>query len=264
MNNPLKLFFLIFHLVPSLTSSVNNYSQPLPETELQMGQNASEFAKREDPIYLRSGFGITGLTSSKSVPGLIAQRHCTLGFPVVKYGHYKGFLISRSCASSDIFVGDTKVGEVGAPGSFIPEKGLDYIFVDVYPEYWSKKVSQKITYSQCDSSDKGTDMLIPLLPTPHKFRPSSLGAEVCTYGGASGYVCGEIVKFDNTITIRSPIDEKDTEFSGATKVKMNKPYSIGDLGAPVYISAQVPNSTQMIASPVGQVVEAIGEKEQNI
>jgi len=39
------------------------------------------------------------------------------------------------------------------------------------------------------------------------------------------------------------------------KVKMNKPYHSGDLGAPVYITLQVPGSTQMIASPVGQVVE---------
>ena len=42
-------------------------------------------------------------------------------------------------------------------------------------------------------------------------------------------------------------------------MQMEKPYSFGDLGAPVYISLQVPDSDQFVASPVGQVVEAVGE-----
>lgn len=46
---------------------------------------------------------------------------------------------------------------------------------------------------------------------------------------------------------------------------MNKPYSPGDLGAPVYIPLQIPNSTRLVASPVGQVVENVGNNsEENI
>jgi len=39
---------------------------------------------------------------------------------------------------------------------------------------------------------------------------------------------------------------------------MNKAYSDGNLGAPVYITLQIPNSKQFVASPVGQVVEIYG------
>ena len=46
---------------------------------------------------------------------------------------------------------------------------------------------------------------------------------------------------------------------------MEKPYSFGDLGAPVYIPLSVPYSDQFVASPVGQVVEAVGNSsEKNI
>jgi hypothetical protein len=72
------------------------------------------------------------------------------------------------------------------------------------------------------------------------------------------------VKFDDTITVRSPLDDKDVQFSPVVKVQMEKPYSRGDLGAPVYISIQVPDSDQSVASPVGQVVETVGGEGKNV
>jgi hypothetical protein len=60
MNNLLKIF-LIFNLVPSLTSSVNNFSQPLPETELEIGQNSSEIVERQEPISLYGGTTVQGI-----------------------------------------------------------------------------------------------------------------------------------------------------------------------------------------------------------
>ena len=70
-------------------------------------------------------------------------------------------------------------------------------------------------------------------------------------------VSGEILETGVTITIERPgsCGTESEEFHDVVKVKMNKNYLQGDLGAPVYITLQVPGSTQMIASPVGQVVE---------
>jgi|SRR6185312_1707593 len=261
MNNPFKLIFLIINLLPSVAP--NNFSQPFPETELQMGQNASQIDKRDSKLIIHGGMEVDGITVSKSLPGLTSQRPCTLGFPVVKYDKYFGFLTSYACANSDVFVEETEVGKAEAPGAFIPERGLDYTFVRIYPEYWSDEISQKITHSQCGKDGKGIDEFIPLMPTPSQ-PPFYGGFTVCAYGAGSGYVCGEVVKIVDTVKVRSPIDQEDYQFSGATKVKMNKPYSNVDLGAPVYIPLQIPDSEQMIASPVGQVIEVVGEQEQNI
>jgi len=60
MNNLLKIF-LIFNLVSSTASSVNNYSIPLPEVELTMKQNSSEVVKRDEPITLLGGTTIQGV-----------------------------------------------------------------------------------------------------------------------------------------------------------------------------------------------------------
>lgn len=100
-------------------------------------------------------------------------------------------------------------------------------------------------------------MLIPLLPTPNQDQ-LPLKTNVCAYGGASGYVCGEIVDFDATITTY------DTQFHPVTKVSMNKPCLEGDMGAPVYIPINVPNSKQIVASAVGQVIRDKKDSETNM
>jgi len=100
-------------------------------------------------------------------------------------------------------------------------------------------------------------VLIPLLPTPNQ-EQLPLKTNVCAYGGASGYVCGEIVDFDATITVIG------LQFHPVTKVSMNKPCLEGDEGAPVYIPFNVPNSKQMVASPVGQVIRDEKNSEINM
>jgi hypothetical protein len=118
MNNSLKLIFLIFNLVPSLTSSVNNFSQPLPETELKIGQNVSELVERDSRLLLHGGMKITGFTFSDSYHQ-DCQRPCTLSFPVFeKHSNKKGFLTSANCANTNILVGDTKVGVAMQPFKF--------------------------------------------------------------------------------------------------------------------------------------------------
>src|SRR5689334_17811254 len=92
MNNPLKLFFLIFNLVSSLTSSVNNFSQSLSETELKIGQNASQIVERDGAITLVGGTLVVEIIPGKGEP---QQKECTLSFPVVReQDGKKGFLIS--------------------------------------------------------------------------------------------------------------------------------------------------------------------------
>ena len=100
-------------------------------------------------------------------------------------------------------------------------------------------------------------MSIPIIPTPD---PDQLPLKytVCAYGGASGYVCGEIADFDATITVNNE------PFHPVTKVFMNKPCLEGDAGAPVYIPVDDPNSKQIIASPVGQVVRDEKDSEVNM
>jgi len=112
-------------------------------------------------------------------------------------------------------------------------------------------------------------VLIPLLPTPNQ-EQLPLKTNVCAYGGASGYVCGEIADFEATITVNNE------PFHPVTKVFMNKPCLEGDMGAPVYVTTNiiynevkdsiinVSASKELYASPVGQVVEAVGAStEQN-
>src|SRR6185437_8558848 len=144
MNNPLKLFFLIFNLVPSLTSSVNNFSQSLSESELQMGQNASQIVERGKSIIAHGAYGVNGVSFVKNVP---FQRKCTLSFPVIEEHRIKGFLTSMACVTNNVFVGDTEIGEVQPPYNFDKERGLDYAFVKVYFEFWSDDTSNKISYS---------------------------------------------------------------------------------------------------------------------
>jgi hypothetical protein len=128
--------------------------------------------------------------------------------------------------------------------------------------------SNQIIYSHCAKSGKGivdVDELLPIIPTPN---PSlSVGDKVYAHGGASGMVNGEVLATGVNIIVDRPgsCGKEHSQLVDVVKVKMNKNYLQGDLGAPVYISLQVPNSKQMIASPVGQVVEAVDKSaEQNI
>lgn len=109
--NLFKSIFLIIALIPSATST-NNYSLPLPETDLKMGQNSSELAEREEPTYFHGGFGVTKISVDKGE--LPCQRSCTLSFPVYTSYSVLGFLTSGVCTGGgDIFVNDTKVGSSG-------------------------------------------------------------------------------------------------------------------------------------------------------
>jgi len=118
--------------------------------------------------------------------------------------------------------------------------------------------SNQIIYSHCAKSGRGiveVDELLPIIPTPN---PSlSVGDKVYAHGGARGMVNGEVLATGVTITVTRPgsCGKESAELHEVVKVKMNKSYYSGDLGAPVYIPLQIPGSTQMIASPVGQVVE---------
>jgi len=134
MNNLLKIF-LIFNLFSAVAPSANNYSVPLSENELTVGQNVSEIGedgrrKLYFP-YLHSGMKVTGITLGK---GELYQRDCTLSFPV-SYNNDKGFLISNVCATGSIFLGDTQVGHVVSAYGFNPVLGLEYAFVSVYDDY---------------------------------------------------------------------------------------------------------------------------------
>ena len=101
-------------------------------------------------------------------------------------------------------------------------------------------------------------MSIPLLSTPNQDQ-LPLKTTVCAYGGASGYVCGEIVDFDATITSYGSIP-----FHSVIKVSTNKPCLEGDAGAPVYIPTNVPNSKQIVANAVGQVIRDDKDSEVNM
>jgi hypothetical protein len=263
MNNLFKIF-LIFNLFSSVAPT-NDYSVPLPETELKMGQNSSEVIEGgRRKLYiprLHGGMKVTGFTPGAR--GELYERDCTLSFPV-SLNNDKGFLTSYVCATSSVFVGDTQVGHVSAAYNFKPELGLEYAFVSVYDEFWS----EKIAYDQCVQTDRGIvdiDGFIPVFPVPSQLPHPNF--TVCAYGGKSELACGEIVEFGVTITVHVPGScEKETaQFFNVTKVQMNKNYLSGDLGAPVYIPLQIPDSIQFIAGPVGQVVENVeGPAEQNI
>jgi len=78
---------------------------------------------------------------------------------------------------------------------------------------------------------------------------------------------GEVLETGVTITVYRPnsCEEEKEQFHDVVKVKMDKPYFDGDLGSPVYVPFKLPNSEQLFASPVGQVVEALDiSTERNI
>src|SRR6185312_5672454 len=269
MNNSLKLFFLIFKLLPSLASSVNNFSQPLSETALQMAQNASELVERDGPrpIIVYGGMSVTGFSRQ------ICQKSCTLSFPVFnKNNGLKRFLTSHICVSQSV-VSDSddeqiiKLGHVEGGFVYKPKNGLEYSVVEIYPNFWSDD-SYRIPFSTIDfvaGNNNGlVDGTLPILPTPN--RPLSVGSKVYIYGGTSRMVDGEVLATGVTITVHRPdsCETESEEFRDVVKVKMNKPYFNGDLGSPVYVPFKLPNSEQLFASPVGQVVEAVGAStEQN-
>ena len=190
----------------------------------------------------------------------LCQRPCSLSFPVT-LNNDKGYLTSFICAVSSVFVTEPRsvqVGHVEGAYNFKPELGLEYAFVSVYSPYFSDDISHKVDYSHCAKSGRGivdVDEPLPIIPTPS--QPLSVGDKVYAHGGSSGMVIGEVLATGVTITVDRPgsCGKETAKLHNVVKVKMNKSYYSGDLGAPVYLTLQVPDSTQMIASPVGQVVE---------
>jgi len=268
MNNPLKLIFIIFNLIPAIAP--NNFSQPLSETELQMGQNVSEVVERDGArqIVVYGGMSITGFSRQ------ICRKSCTLGFPIShKKSGSKKFLTSFICAAQSVLSDSDderiiKLGHVEGGFDYRPEYGLEYSLVEIYPDFWSDD-SYRIPFSAIDSvagNNNGlVDTPLPILPTLN--RPLSVGDKVYAYGGTSRMVNGKVLATGITITVHRPnsCEEETEQFHDVVKVEMNKPYFEGDLGSPVYIPFKLPNSDQLFASPVGQVVEAIGAStEQNI
>jgi hypothetical protein len=220
MNNPLKLFFIIFNLIPSIAP--NNYSVPLSETELKMGQNVSEIVKRDEPISVYGGMKVLGFTPSGRE---LCQRSCTLSFPVL-YNNDKGYLTSLICAESSVFVTEphsVQVGHVQAAYSYKPELGLDYAFVSINSQHFSDTISRKISYSHCAKSGRGIvdiDELLPVIPTPS--QPLSVGDKVYAHGGTSGMVNGVVLATGVTITVDRPAScgTKTEQFHDVVKVKL--------------------------------------------
>jgi|SRR6185312_3660693 len=109
---------------------------------------------------------------------------------------------------------------------------------------------------QCGESNE----LLPILPSTDKTLAPNF--KVCTFGGIhKEMACGKILELDVTIQVPSSVDrtKKFVNFAKVVKVKMNKDYDLGYLGAPVYIPIQVPNSKKFVASPVGQIVETFAQ-----
>jgi len=205
--------------------------------------------EEKESISVYGGMKVQGYSPSGRE---LCQRPCTLSFPV-SLNNNKGFLTSYVCAISSVFVTEphsTHVGQVDIIG-YKPELGLEYSFVRVYSPYLSDDISHKVDYSHCAEIEQ----FLPIIPTPS--QPLSVGDKVHAYGGSDRMVIGEVLETGVTITITKPgsCGKETAELHDVVKVKMNKGYYSGDLGAPVYIPLQVPDSTQMIASPVGQVVE---------
>ena len=214
--------------------------------------------EKKESISVYGGMKVKGYSPSGRE---LCQRPCTLSFPVF-YNNDKGYLTSFICAESSVFVTEpqsVQVGHVEGAYNYKPELGLEYAFVSVYPQYFSDDISHKIAYSHCAKSGRGivdVDEPLPIIPTPS--QPLSIGDKVYAHGGARGMVSGEILETGVTITVTRPgsCGKETEEFHGVVKVKMNKGYYSGDLGAPVYIPLQVPgHSKQPVAVPVGQVVE---------
>jgi hypothetical protein len=257
MNNLLKIF-LIINLASSVNLSANNFSIPLPGTDLKMGQNVSEVVKQEEPITLYGGFGVTGIMLSHKETH---QRSCTLSFPVMnKLDNEKGFLTSANCVNDNILVGDTTVGVATRPFKFDSKHGLDYAFVKIFESYWNDFRSKKIAYT--DRLNKiSVDFLELNIP-----QTSLINTPVCAYGGTSEFVCGVVLEFNVAIKSQEPgsdVSEEPTPFYNVVKVRMEKDYNKGDLGAPVYTPDLIPFSSpsKIIASPIGQVVENAEESD---
>ena len=261
MNNLLKSLFLIINLI-STTTSTNNSSIPLSGTNLTGVQNSysSELVKREDWVFLTGGALVRGMTFGSK--GKTYQRDCTLSFPVFeKHYENKGFLTTANCANANVFVGNTNAGISIRPSNFDPERGLNYVFVKIFDSYWAD-YSSTIAFNEYYINNR-LDFLEINVPT----QPPFTGIDVCAYGGVSGLACGEIVEFNVTIRTEVPgasPSEPPVVFSDVVKVRMNKGYSSGDLGAPVYIATRIPFTPQIVANPVGQVVENFDEEDKNI
>lgn len=258
MNNLLKIF-LIFNLFSSVAPA-NNYSQPLPETELHMGQNSSELVERDKSISVYGGMNFLGITIMKG--GSTCETPCTFSFPVSN-GNEKGFLTSNLCASNSVFSTDGDlIGSVQS-NKFDAKRGLDYAFVSIYSNYWSDEISSKVDYYQCGTSTSGSiyeiEENLPIIPTPN--QPLSVGDTVYVHGGEdSGTAHGKILATDVKIRLGVPgtCGKNWVNDFKAIKMEMNKEFELSFLGAPVYLVVQVPGSTQIIASPVGQVVRGVG------
>jgi len=272
INNLLKTVFLLVSLVSSSAFS-NNSSLALPKAELTMGQNSSQIneGERRKPYfpYLHGGMEVTGLYWAGNLPD---QRSCTLSFPVYRTDDKTlGFLTSYLCTEKDIFVNGNEAGSTDQPYNLLSDPGLDYTFVVPISNYWSDEVSRKVDHSQCTHFGRGIVDInepLPIIPTPS--QPLSVGDKVYAYGGTSGMVQGIILETGVKISVWNPKTEDPFYLYDVVKVKMNKVYSGGNLGAPVYIPLSVPDSNQFVAIPVGQVVEIYGRsrewksKSQNI
>jgi len=85
---------------------------------------------------------------------------------------------------------------------------------------------------------------------------------VCAFGGKKNeMVCGEILEFDVTVKVPEPGSNglESVDFAKVVKVNMTNDYDPGYMGAPVYIPVQVPDSTESVVDPVGQVVETLDQ-----
>lgn len=266
MNNLLKIF-LIFNLFSSATSSVNNSSLPLLEENFVVGQNSSELTERGEPITLVGGTTVQGIVQGKG-PSETYQRACALSFPVKNSAGRLGFLTSSACSNTDFFVEDAnsnliQVGIVLLPHNFAPNQGLDYTFVHVYDGYWEEGQSERILFSEYLNNNERVDRLLEMTsPT----QPPFTNLEVCAFGGLNGglkegMACGEILEFNVTIQVPTPgSDGKEfVNFANVVKVNMTNDYDLGYMGAPVYIPGQIPFTSQVIAHPVGQVVETLAQ-----
>jgi len=84
------------------------------------------------------------------------------------------------------------------------------------------------------------------------------GVGFCVFGGANEKMtCGAILQFGVSINVPKPKTKgrESVRFYHVVKVQMIDDYDKGYLGAPVYIAARIPFATEIIAAPVGQVVE---------
>jgi hypothetical protein len=177
----------------------------------------------------------------------------------------QGFLTSYACDSSEVFVGDTLVGgRVFGARNFDPDLGLDYTLVQPISDYWSKNDSKSVLFhlNKYEYPQLPEQMLDILLPLTVSTKPPVVGVNVCVFGGEDQKMtCGAIVDFDATIQVPKPgtNGKKFVDFKKVVEVEMMDEYGLGYNGAPVYIPARIPFATEIIAAPVGQVVETIGQ-----